>query len=62
MLELGGVEVDRRGGFQGLDRLVHQLARARVRIGMFRVDLERAAVDASALLRTGRPRRPGREG
>jgi len=43
-------------------RLVHLLARARVRTGFFRLDLERAAVQASALLRTGRPRRPVREG
>ena len=42
-------------------RLVHLLARARVRAGFFRLDIERAAVDASALLRTGRPRRPTRE-
>ncbi len=41
-------------------RLVHLLARARVRAGFFRLDVERAAVHASALLRTGRPRRPAR--
>jgi hypothetical protein len=41
-------------------RLVHLLARARVRAGFFRLDVERTAVQASALLRTGQPRRPAR--
>jgi hypothetical protein len=35
-------------------RLVHLLARARVRVGFFTLDLDRRAVEMSTLLRTGR--------
>ena len=41
-------------------RLVHLLARARVKTGFFAFDVERVAVEASALLRTGRARRAPR--
>jgi hypothetical protein len=51
-------EAQRSPGRRLGKRLVHLLARARVKTGFFRMDLERAAVHASALLRTGRPRRP----
>jgi hypothetical protein len=34
-------------------RLLHRLARARVRTGFYRLDLERRAVDAWKRLRTG---------
>jgi anaerobic magnesium-protoporphyrin IX monomethyl ester cyclase len=54
-------EAQRRPGGQPGKRLVHLLARARVRAGFFRWDLERVAVQASALLRTGAPRRSTRE-
>ena len=53
-------EAQRSPGRRPGKRLVHLLARARVRAGFFRLDVERAAVHASALLRTGRPRRPAR--
>ncbi|MCG6927101.1 MAG: cobalamin-dependent protein [Acidobacteria bacterium] len=53
-------EAQRPPGRRPGKRLVHLLARARVRAGFFRLDVERAAVHASALLRTGRPRRPAR--
>ncbi|HKC11730.1 MAG TPA: hypothetical protein VKI41_06695, partial [Vicinamibacteria bacterium] len=44
-------------------RLVHALARVRVRLGFFRLDLERRAVMWAAAARTGRdrPRRPAAE-
>jgi hypothetical protein len=54
-------EAQRSPGRRVGKRLVHLLARARVRTGFFRLDVERTAVHASALLRTGRPRRPARE-
>jgi anaerobic magnesium-protoporphyrin IX monomethyl ester cyclase len=40
-------------------RLVHALARARVRLGLFVLGFERRVVNASAFLRTGRPRHAG---
>jgi hypothetical protein len=54
-------EAQRPPGRRPGKRLVHLLARARVRTGFFRFGLERAAVHASSLLRTGAPRRPARE-
>jgi hypothetical protein len=41
-------------------RLVHLLARARVQVGFFTLDLDRRAVEISTLLRTGRPYRTPR--
>jgi hypothetical protein len=43
-------------------RLVRALARGRMKVGLFGLDLERAAVETSALLRTGRVRRGVPEG
>ena len=43
-------------------RLVRILARGRVKVGLFGLDLERAAVETSALVRTGRVRRGAAEG
>ena len=54
-------EAQRPAGRRLGKRLVRLLAGVRVRAGFFRLDLERQAVHASALLRTGRPRRPTRE-
>lgn len=54
-------QAQRRPGRQPGKRLVRLLARTRVRAGFFRCDVERVAVRASALLRTGAPRRSPRE-
>ncbi|MCG6920051.1 MAG: cobalamin-dependent protein [Acidobacteria bacterium] len=47
-------EAQRPPGRRFGKRLVHHLARARVRVGFFAFDVERVAVDVSTLLRTGR--------
>jgi anaerobic magnesium-protoporphyrin IX monomethyl ester cyclase len=47
-------EAQRPAGRRLGKRLVHLLARARVRTGFFGFDLERVAVDISTLLRTGK--------
>jgi hypothetical protein len=47
-------EAQRPAGRRPGGRVVHYLARARVRLGFFALDLERILVDVTALLRTGR--------
>ncbi|HVO11562.1 MAG TPA: cobalamin B12-binding domain-containing protein [Vicinamibacteria bacterium] len=49
-------EAQRTPGRRLGQHLLHLLSLVRVRVGFFALDLERRAVEASALLRTGRPR------
>jgi hypothetical protein len=51
-------EAQRPPGRRIGQHLLRMLALLRVRLGFFALDLERLAVDASAVLRTGRPRSP----
>jgi len=50
-------EAQRAPGSRASQHLVRLLALLRVRLGFFALDWERLAVEAAALLRTGRPRR-----
>jgi len=50
-------EAQRAPGRRLGKHLLRLLALVRVRLGFFRLDFDRLAVEASALLRTGRPRR-----
>jgi hypothetical protein len=51
-------EAQRDPGRRFSKHVVRMLALVRVRLGFFRLDLDRLAVEAAAVLRTGRARRP----
>jgi anaerobic magnesium-protoporphyrin IX monomethyl ester cyclase len=53
-------EAQRPPGRRLGQHLLRTLSLLRVRLGFFALDVERAAVEASAILRTGRPRAPRR--
>jgi hypothetical protein len=53
-------EAQREPGRRPGKHLLRMLSLLRVRLGFFRADLERYAVDASAVVRTGRPRSTSR--